>query len=350
MTIVEKVIALLDNNGEMSLKEIYEALPEHTHACIRGNINRHIASDDAKIKRTGKGLYSNIEVIAVTEASEGGYLVDYSNTYYSGDNEVSVYHKNFYTDEPITPGVYCATDDFSCLDKMENDAASIRAMLQKGDVRDVLKKLKSESFNLLLTDPPYKVISGGSGGKGSPCGMLSKNDGKIFTHNDINFDEWVPECYRVLKPNSHAYIFTNLLNLRALMDACEKAGFKIHNILVWEKNNATPNRWYMKNCEFVLFLYKGKAKSINDCGSKMVEKYDNIIGTKTHETEKPVDLLKRYILNSSEEDDWVLDPFAGSGSTAVAALNCNRKVFTIEIDSKYIPNIKNRLKEAIASA
>ena len=77
MTIVEKVIALLDNNGEMSLKEIYEALPEHTHACIRGNINRHIASDDAKIKRTGKGLYSNIEVIAVTEASEGGYLVDY---------------------------------------------------------------------------------------------------------------------------------------------------------------------------------------------------------------------------------------------------------------------------------
>ena len=70
--------------------------------------------------------------------------------------------------------------------------------------------------------------------------MLSGNR-KLFTHqNDIKISDWIPEVYRVLKPDSHCYIFTNALNLKDMLIETEKAGFKLHNLLVWEKNNCTP--------------------------------------------------------------------------------------------------------------
>lgn len=95
------------------------------------------------------------------------------------------------------------------------------------------------------------MISGGSGkGKGRPSGILQKNDGKIFEHNDIKLEDWIPEVFRVMKDDTQGYIMTNLLNLDKLMNVCQKVGFKIHNLLVWKKNNATPNRWYMSATSF----------------------------------------------------------------------------------------------------
>jgi site-specific DNA-methyltransferase (adenine-specific) len=121
-----------------------------------------------------------------------------------------------------------------------------------------------------------------------------------------------------------------------MLNESKKVGFKLHNLLVWEKNNCTPSQYYMKNCEYVLFLRKGKAKWINDIGgSKTVHKFDNIIGNKTHPTEKPVNLLKFYIANSSNENDIVLDPFCGTGSTLFAAKELNRKYLGYEIDKQY---------------
>lgn len=144
------------------------------------------------------------------------------------------------------------------------------------------------------------------------------------------------KVYQVLKDNSHAYIFTNALNLNEMLNEALKAGFKLHNILVWGKNNCTPSQFYMKNCEYVLFLRKGKAKWINDIGgSKTVHKFNNIIGNKKHPCEKPVDLLKFYISNSSNEGDIVFDPFCGCGSTGRAALELNRRFIGIELDTTY---------------
>lgn len=150
------------------------------------------------------------------------------------------------------------------------------------------------------------------------------------------------ELYRVLKDGSQAYFFTNFLNLQELMEEVQKVGFKIHNLLIWEKNNCTPSRWYMKNCEYVLFCRKGKAKAINDKGSQTVHKFENIIGRKIHETEKPLDLLRMYIRNSTNAGDWIFDPFAGSGSTLISSLLEDRKCMTIELDDLYIPRIKER--------
>lgn len=216
--------------------------------------------------------------------------------------------------------------------------------LYNDDCLKVLKNIPDNSIDLVLTDPPYLVISGGKPKhKGQPSGMLSKNDGKIFEYNDIKFEDWIPEAYRVLKDCSQCYIMTNVLNIERCLRVCRENGFGLHNILVWEKQNCTPNRWYMKNCEYVLFLRKGSAKSINNKGSKTVHQFNNIIGHKLHETEKPVDLMKYYISNSSNVGDTVLDMFMGAGSTGVAAKELGRNFIGIEIDKKYYDIAEERL-------
>lgn len=219
--------------------------------------------------------------------------------------------------------------------------------LYQGDCLEVMKNIEDGSVDLVVTDPPYKTITGGdSNGANSerPKGMLQGNR-KLFKHQNIKISSWIPEIYRVLKEGSHCYIFTNFLNLQEMLNESTKVGFKLHNLLVWEKNNCTPSQYYMKNCEYVLFLRKGKAKWINNIGdSKTVHKFNNIIGNKLHPTEKPVDLLEYYLLNSSEPNDIVFDPFMGSGSTGVAALNANRDFIGIELDEGYFEIAKERIE------
>ena len=221
--------------------------------------------------------------------------------------------------------------------------------LYQGDCIEVMKNIEDGSVDLVVTDPPYKTITGGdSNGANSerPKGMLRGNR-KLFKHQKMNISDWMPEIYRVLKQGSHCYIFTNSLNLQEMLNEATKVGFKLHNLLVWEKNNCTPSQYYMKNCEYVLFLRKGKAKWINNIGdSKTVHKFNNIIGNKLHPTEKPVDLLEYYLLNSSEPNNIVFDPFMGSGSTGVACLNTNRNFIGIELDEGYFNIAQNRIEEA----
>lgn len=204
------------------------------------------------------------------------------------------------------------------------------------DVLQLMKKMNDKCVDLVVSDPPYKVISGGRPTKkGQPSGILSRNDGMIFKYNDIAPELWIPEVYRVLKDNAHCYIMTNTLNLENYLRICRETGFHLHSVLCWEKNNVTPSRWYMKNCEFTLFLRKGKAKPINNLDSKMIHQFNNILGNKTHPTEKPVDLMKFYIANSSNVGDLVFDPFCGSGSTLVASKELGRKYLGCEIDKQY---------------
>lgn len=246
MTIIDKVISLLKEDGEMDLKHIYSDLKPHTKASIRGNINRYIKRPNAKIKRISKGVYSLVEVLSVEKINDIQNKVSYVNTCYYNNQSVAYFHKDFLTDKDIKNGIYKKSANDNSYFEMMNDFSSIKSVVAEGDSRTILKRLKDESFDCLITDPAYKCISGGASKKKGACsGILSKNDGKIFEENNIKFSEWLPDAYRVLKEGSHAYIFTNFLNLQELMKEVQKAGFKMHNLLVWKKNNATPNRWYM---------------------------------------------------------------------------------------------------------
>ena len=219
--------------------------------------------------------------------------------------------------------------------------------LYKGDCLEVMDKLIAEGVKVdaIITDPPYRTISGGrdensNWWKGS---VLEKNDGKIFEHNNIDHHKWIKLCYDILKEDTHIYIMTNLLNLFTLKSIAEEVGFKLHNLLVWEKDNSVFNKWYMKNCEYTLFLYKGKSKFINYLGSKTVEKFGNPTN-KLHPTEKPVGLMDLYCRNSTKENETVLDPFMGSGTTGVACKRLNRNFIGIELDENYFDIAKRRIE------
>ena len=116
-----------------------------------------------------------------------------------------------------------------------------------------------------------------------------------------------------------------------------EAGFKLHNILIWKKNTANPNRWYMQDKEYILFFRKGHAFPVNDKGIKSVIEVDNIVGNRVHESQKPVELMRILIAQSSQPGDVVLDPMMGSGTTGVAALLLGRQFIGFEIDEKYLP-------------
>lgn len=347
--IIQRVIHLLKTNKKVTNEEIYADMPEYTHEGIRGCISRYLRNEpNAPFKRLVDGVYVLVEIISAKPDLENGTTkLTYSAICEQDGDTVVFFHKDYEVNEIVDEGTYFNQKEYTDVESLLEDKEHLNGILVHADASQIVKRLKDESFDLLLIDPPYKVISGGNKGKGSPKGMLSKNDGKIFEYNDLDFEDYIPECYRILKEGSHAYIFTNFLNLQKLMEVVQKAGFKIHNLLAWVKNNANPSRWYMKNGEYVLFCYKGKAKSINNCGSKTFHTFKNILGNKTHETEKPTDLLQMYIENSTKEGDWVCDLFAGSGSTMAASLMSNRKCFTCEIDGKYIPKIYDRMKKVL---
>lgn len=202
-----------------------------------------------------------------------------------------------------------------------------------------------ECVDLIVTDPPYKIVQGGCTNKAVRLsGSVNLDKGEIFKHNDIKFSEWIPLLYKILKPDSHCYIMTNDRNMYEMLHEAQKAGFKLLNILTWKKTKHAPNRYYLKNSEFIIFLRKGKAKNINNMGTFQVIEVDNV-DKKQHPSEKPVELMKIFIENSSNEGDIVLDPFMGSGTVAVAAKNSGRKYIGFELDKEYCDIANKRLEE-----
>lgn len=222
-------------------------------------------------------------------------------------------------------------------------------LIYNGDCLDLLKELDDESIDCIVTDCPYHIVSGGCSNiprKDEPKGIFNRRNtftqqnaksGKLFDCNDIEFKEWLPEVYRVLKQNTHCYIMINARNLKDLQIEAEKVGFKFQQLIVWDKGNATPNRYYLNALEFILMLRKGNAKNINNMGTKNILSIPNIKkGGKLHPTEKPVELMKIFIENSTNEGDVVLDPFMGCGSTILAAIETNRFGIGAELDENIL--------------
>lgn len=209
---------------------------------------------------------------------------------------------------------------------------------------DFLKNnIPDESVDLVVTDPPYKLTSGGNT-TGEMGGMFAigtyDNSGKLF---DVpEFELWIPEVYRVLKDGTHFYCMTDAKNMWEIKEVAEKCGFYFHNLLVWKKNTCTPNRWYMKNAEFTLLFKKGKQRYINDCGSKTCVEFPNP-KDKLHPTQKPLELMKIYVENSSKKDDLVLDPFVGCGTTGLACKHLGRRFIGYETNVKYFKTAKRLL-------
>lgn len=221
-----------------------------------------------------------------------------------------------------------------------------RATLYLGDIREITLA----PANLICTDPPYRVSKGGYAAdlqlEGGFGGWMKEygNQGDIV-ECDIEFDEWMPIAFAALADNAQAYFMSNGRNVKAMQCAAEEAGFRFHTLLVWDKRAALPNKYYQNVTEFGLFMFKGKARTINDPGSKnLVSIFQRDVSP--HPTEKPVELMRFWIGNSSKVADTVLDPFMGSGTTGVAALQLSRPFVGVEKDPRWFDIACRRIEDA----
>lgn len=219
-------------------------------------------------------------------------------------------------------------------------------MIQNGDTVD-----------MIFTDPPYRVTSRGNAGNSG--GMLQKKinkAGQVFEHNNIEIEVYLPKFYKVLKETGHCYIMTNHKNLTHFLKVIDEwkdpdtnEGFHFIKSLIWDKGNKIMGQFYMNQFEYILFLRKGAGKKINNCGASDLisvpnKKTKDETGKNIHDTEKPVDLCKILIENSSNPNEVVFDPFMGVGSCGIAAEQLGRKFIGIELDSNYYEIAKSRIK------
>lgn len=217
------------------------------------------------------------------------------------------------------------------------------ATLYCGDTMEILPTL-GECADMVLTDPPYLLTSGGNGEYADwQLAHDYKNDGKVV-ECDIDWPDFMPLIFNAMRGDSHCYTMANNRHVQAMLVEAEKAGLRFHNLLPWDKQSCTPNRWYMKNCEFTGFFFKGKAKFINNCSSQQniscpQENYGG------HPTTKPSLLMEFYIRNSSEEGQVVLDPFMGVCSTGIAAVRSGRKFIGIELEQKWFDISCKRIED-----
>ena len=221
--------------------------------------------------------------------------------------------------------------------------------LINGNCLDTLKNIPNESIDLIVTDPPYPTTSRGNAGNSG--GMLQKDinkKGKVFTYNNINCKEYAPEFYRLLKDGSHCYVMTNHINLIDMLNTFTDVGFHFIKSLIWNKGNKIMGQYYMSQYEYILFFRKGKGKKINNCGTSDIlsipnKKTKDKDGKNIHDTEKPIELMEVLVNNSSQENELVLDPFMGVGSTGIACIKNNRNFIGIEIDENYFTIAKERM-------
>tara|TARA_R110002110_G_scaffold217932_2_gene431849 strand:+ start:84 stop:1295 length:1212 start_codon:yes stop_codon:yes gene_type:complete len=212
---------------------------------------------------------------------------------------------------------------------------------------DVAKCLNGVEPHLMVTDPPYHVTPTSVTHYKRPgminAGWMAKdypvNSSKMFEVPD--FVEWMPLAYTSLASNSDAYIMSNDRNLAEIFGEAKSAGWKYHNTVIWQKPSGIPNRWYFKDVEFSLYLFKGKAKTIRLPSSTQTFKC-NHTSDRVHMSQKPVELFEHYVLNSSDPGQAVYDPFLGSGTTIIAAEMTGRACYGLELSPEYCDVIVQR--------
>ena len=214
-----------------------------------------------------------------------------------------------------------------------------------------IKNMPDMCIDLIVTDPPYKLTSrGGSGTMGGYWKEEKAKKGVIFDNNSISCKEYLPEFYRILKNKSILYLMCNNTNLQEMINVATQSGFKFVKSLIWEKGNKICGRYYMNCFEYILLFRKGGDKPIKNCGTPdilkvPIKKQKDINGKNLHDTEKPVELMKILIENSSDENDIILDPFMGIGSTGIASKELKRNFIGIELDEKYFKIAKERIEK-----
>ena len=222
--------------------------------------------------------------------------------------------------------------------------------LYNGDCLEIMDRLIEEGVKVdcILTDPPYLIDY-----KCNRRVVLDKFDKILNDKNSYDLIiESINKAYDILNNNSSIYMFCSWHNIDFFKSEFEKK-FKLKNIIVWNKNNHGTGDLkgsYAPKHEFILYGHKGrclnKSKRLADVINCDKVKSKDMV----HSTEKPIELLTKFINMSTNENDIILDCFMGSGSTGVACSNTNRKFIGIELDNNYFDIASKRIEEAFFNA
>ena len=250
--------------------------------------------------------------------------------------------------------------------------------LYEGDCIDLLDKTPENSVDLIFADPPYNLSNDGfsvHAGKRVSVnkGSWDKSEG---TEKDFEFQrKWILACRRVLKPNGTIWISGTYHSIYQCGFALQLEGYHILNDVTWYKPNASPNlscRMFTASHETLIWAKKDKkskqmfnyslmkegdwSKDMMKSPKKQMRSVWSINTPRNnekkhgkHPTQKPMDLLERIILASTNEGDVILDPFAGSSTTGIVAFNNKRKFIGFDKERKYLELSKNRFNDYVGT-
>ncbi len=254
--------------------------------------------------------------------------------------------------------------------------------LFEGSCLDILPTLPESSVDMIFSDPPYNLSNGGitcHAGR-----MVSVNKGEWDKSHGIEQDhafavQWLTACRRVLKDDGSIWISGTMHNIYSIGFALQQLDYKLLNDISWFKPNAAPNlscRYFTHSHETLIWAAKSnnskhkfdyhlmkqtaggkqmrslwKDISVEDEAQDIwsittPKKTEKIFGK--HPTQKPLELLERIILASTNSEDLILDPFTGSSTTGVAAIRHNRRFIGIDDNTEYLQLSVKRLKEEIS--
>ena len=216
---------------------------------------------------------------------------------------------------------------------------NVEQVIVHADSREFLASYNGPKFDLLLSDPPY--------GMDFKSGWSDKDkiaNDKIEDTVQL-FESVLAESVKHLKEDAHFYLFGSIDYVGELRPIIEKY-LTLKNILIWDRKviGMGDLKTYGKSFDVVYFGVNKKWRDLNGTRDRdLLSFYRCEPGKMVHPTEKPIDLLEYLIKKSTSEGDLILEPFAGGGSTLVAAKNTNRKCTGIEIEGKYVELIKSRI-------
>tara|TARA_B100000686_G_C16643543_1_gene891489 strand:- start:159 stop:1229 length:1071 start_codon:yes stop_codon:yes gene_type:complete len=243
-----------------------------------------------------------------------------------------------------------------------------------GNSLELLKKIPDKTFNLIFADPPYNLQIGEKLKRPDDSKVNGVNDKwdyfKNFKDYDVFCKAWLTECKRILKDDGSIWVIGSYHNIFRLGYLMQNLDYWILNDVIWRKNNPMPNFrgtrftnahetliWASKNKKSKYTFNYQSLKCLNDdlqmrsdwifpiCNGKERLKKN---GKKVHSTQKPEALLHRIILATTNKNDTILDPFLGTGTTAVVAKKLGRKYFGIERDKNYFNAADERINSTKA--
>jgi site-specific DNA-methyltransferase (adenine-specific) len=236
----------------------------------------------------------------------------------------------------------------------------------QGDCLEILPAFPKECVDLIFADPPYFLSNGGITCHAGRMVSVDKGEWDRSRGPDADHEfnrAWLAACQRVLKPNGTIWVSGTSHVIHSVGFAMQQLGMKLLNDITWVKPNPPPNlscRYFTHATETVIWAAKGhKSKhkfnyvlmrEIN--AGKQMQSVWRIAAPDPeekrygkHPTQKPLGLLRRIILASTDEGDLVLDPFHGSGTTGLAAFELKRPYIGIEVEKAFIDLSIKRLRD-----